>query len=92
MKLAIESTPGVMGGKPRIAGRRITVQDIAMWCVRLGRGVDEVATDHDLSLAEVYAALSYYYDHREEIDRSISESRAFAEELKDRMSSKVFRS
>jgi uncharacterized protein (DUF433 family) len=89
MKLAIESTPGVMGGKPRIAGHRITVQDIATWCVRLGRGVDEVATDHDLSLAEVHAALAYYYDHREEIDRSIAESRAFAEGLKARTPSKV---
>jgi uncharacterized protein (DUF433 family) len=27
----IEITPGVAGGKPRIAGRWITIQDIAIW-------------------------------------------------------------
>jgi uncharacterized protein (DUF433 family) len=89
MKLAIESTPGVMGGKPRIAGRRITVQDLATWCVRLGRGVDDIATEYELSLAEVHAALAYSYDHREEIDRSIGESRQFAESLRAKTPSKV---
>ncbi|MEK7732296.1 MAG: DUF433 domain-containing protein, partial [Planctomycetota bacterium] len=27
----IEATPGVCGGRPRIAGHRIRVQDIAVW-------------------------------------------------------------
>ncbi len=27
----IEITPGIVGGKPRIAGRRITVQNIVIW-------------------------------------------------------------
>jgi uncharacterized protein (DUF433 family) len=27
----IEITPGVAGGKPRMAGRRITIQNIAIW-------------------------------------------------------------
>jgi uncharacterized protein (DUF433 family) len=26
-----EITPGVAGGKPRMAGRRITIQNIAIW-------------------------------------------------------------
>jgi uncharacterized protein (DUF433 family) len=89
MNSKIESTPGICGGKPRIAGRRITVQHIAIWHVRLGRSVDEIATDYDLSLADVYAALAYYFDHREEIDRSIAEGEAFAEALRARTPSKV---
>jgi len=89
MSTRIESTPGVMGGKPRVAGRRITVQDIAVWCVRLGRGVDEVAAEYDLTLAEVHAALAYYFDHRTEIDQSIEEGRAFAHALQARTPSKV---
>jgi uncharacterized protein (DUF433 family) len=89
MSARIESTPGVMGGKPRVAGRRITVQDIATWCVRLGRSVDEVATEYDLTLADVHAALAYYFDHRSEIDRTIAEGRLFAEGLKARTPSKV---
>jgi hypothetical protein len=39
----------------------------------------EIAGKYDLPLAVVYAAMAYYYDHQEEIDRSIAEDRAFAE-------------
>ena len=31
IKPHIEITPGVCGGKPRIAGHRIRVQDIVVW-------------------------------------------------------------
>ena len=54
----IEITPGVVGGKPRISGRRITVQNIAIWHERMGRSADEIATEYDLTLADVYAALA----------------------------------
>ena len=87
----IEATPGVAGGKPRIAGRRITVLDIVIWHERLGLGTDEIATEHDLSLADVHAALAYYFDHREEIDRSIEKDEAFAKALRARLPSKVAR-
>ena len=78
----IEMTPGVAGGKPRIVGHRITVQNIAIWHERLGLSADEIATEYGLSLADVYAALAYYYDHREEIDRSIREDEEFIAELR----------
>src|SRR5881628_3127381 len=80
----IVSTPGTLGGKPRIAGRRISVQDIAIWHERMGMSPDEIATDYDLTLAEVYAALAYYHDHREEIEARIREGRAVVEEMKQR--------
>lgn len=35
-----------------------------------------------LTLAQVHAAISYYYDHQADIDRSIREDRAFAEQLR----------
>jgi len=73
----IEITPGICGGKPHIIGHRITVQDIALWHERLGRSADDICTEHDLSLADVYAALAYYFDHRAEIDASLLESHAF---------------
>jgi uncharacterized protein (DUF433 family) len=85
----IESTPGIAGGKPRNAGHRITVGDIAVWHERLGRSVDEIATDYDLTLAQVHAALAYYFDHRAEIDRDIQQGQAFAEALRLRTPSKV---
>lgn len=71
----IEITPGVAGGKPRITGHRITVQDVVVWHERVGLSADEIATEYDLSLADVYAALAYYYDHREKIDQAIRRTR-----------------
>ena len=78
----IESTPGVMGGKPRIAGHRISIADVVIWHERLGQSVDEIATTYDLSLADVHAALAYYFDHREEIDSSIKRAEDFVEEMR----------
>lgn len=85
----IVATPKVAGGKPRVAGRRITVQDIAIWHEQLGQSADEIATEYDLTLAEVYAALAYYFDHRAEIDHSIRKGHAFAEALRKRTPSKL---
>jgi uncharacterized protein (DUF433 family) len=82
-------TPGVAGAKPRIAGHRITVQDIVLWHERLDLSADEIATDYGLSLADIYAALTYYYDHREEIDRTIAGDEAFVAALRQSLSSKL---
>jgi uncharacterized protein (DUF433 family) len=85
----IEVTPGVAGGKPRIAGHRITVQDIVVWHERLGLSADEIATEYGLTLADVYAALAYYYDHQEEIARMISADEQFIAQLRKRIPSKL---
>ena len=85
----IEVTPGTAGGKPRITGHRITVQDVVVWHERLGLSADEIAAEHDLSLADVYAALTYYYDHREDVDRSIKADEELVAELRKRNPSKV---
>jgi uncharacterized protein (DUF433 family) len=42
IKEHIEITPGVCGGKPRIAGHRIRVQDIAIWHEQMGMSPDEI--------------------------------------------------
>jgi len=85
----IELTPGVCGGKPRIAGHRITVQQIVIWHDRMGRSADEIATEYDLELSDVYAALAYYFDHREEIDKVIEESDTWIEEMRKKTPSLV---
>ena len=48
----IEISPGIRGGKPRLAGTRITVADIAIMHLKLGQSVDEIATEYDLPLSE----------------------------------------
>jgi uncharacterized protein (DUF433 family) len=85
----IEVTPGVAGGKPRIAGHRITVHDIAVWHERLGLSADGISTEYNLSLGDIYAALAYYYDHREEIDLAIRGDATFIAELRRRTPSKL---
>lgn len=85
----IEITEGVVGGKPRISGHRITVQNIVIWHEMLGRSADEIAAEYDLSLADVYAALAYYHDNREIIDKSIREQETFVEALRQNTPSKV---
>ena len=84
----IEVTPDIAGGKPRIRGHRITVQDIAIWRERLGKSSDEIASEYDLTLGDVHAALAYYLDHREEIDARSAEDRAFADALRTQTPSK----
>jgi uncharacterized protein (DUF433 family) len=79
----IVSTPGVRGGKPRIAGHRITVSDIAIWHERMGMSPDEIVSEYPtITLSDVHAALSYYFDHRDEVDREIREGEEFAEKLR----------
>lgn len=85
----IEITPGMVGGKPHIAGHRITVQNIVIWHDRMGMSADEIATDYDLTLGDVYAALAYYFDHRADIDESIRADEEFARELKKRTPSRL---
>ncbi|MFH0924938.1 MAG: DUF433 domain-containing protein [bacterium] len=85
----IEITPGITGGKPHIAGHRITVQDIVIWHEWMGRNADEIANEYDLELADVYAALTYYYDHINEINESIRKSRTFVESIRQMTPSKI---
>ena len=82
-------TPDVAAGKPRIADRRITVQNVVIWYEWLGLSADEIAADHSLDLADVYSALAYYHDHRSEIDQTIDDDRAFVEELRRMTPSKL---
>ena len=55
----IVKTSGVCGGKPRIDGHRITVQNIVIWHDRLGLSADEISSEYDLELADIYTALAY---------------------------------
>jgi uncharacterized protein (DUF433 family) len=85
----IVSTPDVLGGKPRIAGHRISVAHVATWHEWMGMSVDEIAAGYMLSLGEVYAALAYYFDHKAAIDQEIRDEEAFAEDLRRKATSGI---
>ena len=42
---------------------------------------EEIASMYDLGMAEIYAALAYYYDHREEIDAIIDDNQRRADAI-----------
>jgi uncharacterized protein (DUF433 family) len=76
----IESTPGICGGRPRIAGHRIRVSDIIVWHERQGLSPEEIVTRFpQIGLADVYAALAYYHDHHDEVRQFMLEDEEFAE-------------
>jgi prevent-host-death family protein len=63
--------PGISGGEPIILGTRIPVWEIVER-VRAGQTPEDIAAGlPPLTPALVHDALSYYFDHREEIDRAI---------------------
>ena len=67
-KQYITKTPGVCGGRACIAGHRIRVLDIVVWHEMRGYCADEIVDMFPgITLADVHAALAYYFDHREEI-------------------------
>ena len=71
----IEKKEGVCGGEPVITGTRISVS-LIVEMERAGHSVDEmVAMYPHITHAQVYDALSYYYDHKIEIDKIIAENK-----------------
>jgi uncharacterized protein (DUF433 family) len=71
----IEIVPGVCGGRPVIAGTRMSVDFIAR-LHQLGEEAWEIMAAYPhLKPAAVYDAISYYLDHQEEMDRYLEESR-----------------
>jgi uncharacterized protein (DUF433 family) len=69
----IVSDPAKHGGKPYIAGKGITVQHIAALS-NLGWTVQDLTEEFELTAGQVYAALSYYADHKEEMDQAIRDT------------------
>lgn len=79
----IEITQGICGGKPRISGHRIRVEDIVIWHERMGLSADEIVSQYPtITLGDVYSALAYYHDHFQEIRQQIVEDENFAIEMK----------
>ena len=54
-----------------------------------GVALEEIAGTYDLPVAAVYAAMAYYYDHKDEIDQSLDEEEALAEAFKQNNPSRL---
>ena len=72
----INSHPGIHGGCPIITGTGVTVRRIAIW-YKQGLSAEEIAARiGHLTIAQVYAALTYYHLNREAIDAEIAAEEA----------------
>jgi len=82
----ITKSPGVCGGRARIAGHRIRVQDVVIEYEWQGLSPEEICQQHPaLSLAEVHAALAYFYAHRDEINAEIEADRQAEAEFRQQI-------
>jgi len=72
----------VRSGEPRISGSRITVLDCKRRILDHGEDPHVVAGEYDVALADLFTALAYYYDNREEFrdrEREASDARSAGE-------------
>lgn len=76
----IVSDPEMRRGKPHIKGTGITVQNVVEDLAN-GHPVTYLVEQFDLTLGQIYAALSYYYDHQAEIDAAIESDRVALQAL-----------
>jgi uncharacterized protein (DUF433 family) len=77
----IEATPGICGGRARLAGTRIPVHRIARYH-HLGYAPEEIlGVLNSLSLSQIYAALAYALANPEEIQASLREEDEAAGQL-----------
>lgn len=78
----IISDPAIRTGRPVIAGTTLCVSDLVIAMNFHGQDPDGIAAWYDISLAQVHAALAYYYQHQADIDASIQEQIKQGEEQK----------
>ena len=75
------NSPDVCGGRLRIEGTRITVNQIAV-LYKQGLSPEEIADQYShLNLAQVYTALAYYHANREQIEADLIAEEQEAERL-----------
>jgi uncharacterized protein (DUF433 family) len=61
MSTQIVSTPGVLGGKPRIDGTRISVE-LILELLSLEWTIENILDEYDLTREQVLAVLAYAYN------------------------------
>ncbi len=79
----IVSNPKLRSGRPIIAGTTLRVQDVAAHHRYNHYTPEELADELQISLAQVHAALSYYFAHQTDIDAQIQADTDFAHKAKE---------
>lgn len=82
---SVVSDPAIRGGRPVVAGTTLRVSDLAAYHTLAGLTADQLSSQFDLDLARVHAALSFYYQHKAEVDAEIRANAEQAEVLRQRL-------
>ena len=78
----IHFVEGARGPKPCIVGTRIRVVDVLGWYRDRGWSAAKIVEEFpQLTQADVYAALTYYWDHKDELDRKMADDVAYVAEM-----------
>ena len=86
----ITIAPGVRGGSPVITGTRTKVMDIVIRYEFGGMTPDQIIEQFPhLSLAQIHDALSYYYEHKSELDEAYKKDQLLVNELRKHYPSRL---
>ena len=86
----VVTDPAVCGGKPCVAGTRVRVLDVYVWHDLRGQSADEIVGRFPhLTHADVYAALTYFWDHRDAMLADLERDDHLIGELRQRFPSKL---
>jgi uncharacterized protein (DUF433 family) len=70
-------------GVPWISGANTKVVEVVLDKMAYGWSPEEMHRQHShLSMAQIHAALSYYYEHQDEVDADIERRDRYVEELR----------
>jgi uncharacterized protein (DUF433 family) len=73
----ITSQKNLCGGSPVIRGTKFPVRSVVNYVLRQGLSPEELVKEFShLTLAQIYDALSYYYDHKDLIDKDFLDNSA----------------
>lgn len=73
----------VLGGEPRIDGTRVGVRHVVALVIEGNQSPAYSADQFDISMAEVYEALSYYYAHIDEMREIERQNEAAFDQVRD---------
>jgi len=77
-------SPDVCGGRVRIAGTRMTVNQLVVW-YKQEYTPEEISDQYPhLTLAQVYTALAYYHANQEEIEADLAAEKIEADRLEQK--------
>ena len=85
LETSLVRTPGVCGGRLRIDGTRMTVNQIVA-LHKQGLNAQQVIEQYpQRSLSEIYTVLAWYHANKQEFDKELAAEEAADERLREEM-------